>query len=181
MQLTLNTILKATSKLLLVFVIFVSFVATCHCKSNDNEKPIKGKVMSNDIIAVKLDIQISERQILATLNFTNNADKPVFLDKINVCVDGHIRNDVFIIDSGDRSIEYSGVLIKRMKPGINDVVELQPGKILTTKVDLNESYEFLGETHNYKILYNAFHPFKDLKNTDYVELKSNEVKFTYKK
>ena len=109
-------------------------------------------------VEVRLSVVVSGQQATATLRFINKTQQDIYLDKINACLDGTIENDVFEISTGDKSIEYIGILAKRkVKP--QDFYRLKPGEEIESKVSIDKVYQFPAGTHEYKIRYYAYHSY----------------------
>ncbi len=133
--------------------------------------------MTTSTVEVKLKIDINEDNVLASLSFVNKSDDVAYINKINGCLDGEIKNNVFTIETEGCPIKYTGVFTKRMRPGPDDVVALQIGEIINVKVKLNKAYAFLPGEHHYRAYYSAFHQFPD--RPGFIDLESNVVTFTY--
>ncbi|MSN25150.1 MAG: hypothetical protein GJV46_04695 [Geobacter sp.] len=133
--------------------------------------------MPTNIIDVRLSVNIVQQSVLASLDFINKSKEIIYINKINGCLNGVINNDVFSLETEDGPIEYTGVLAKRSRPGLEDVVALEPGENISTVVDLNKAYAFLPNTNIYKLYYSAFHQFPD--RPGFISLKSNVISFTY--
>ena len=135
--------------------------------------------MSSNPVAVKLVVATSSATIAATLTYTNTSSENAFIEKINGCLDGHIDNNVFELTADNRRIDYTGILVKRRAPGPDDFVKLPPGEKLITTVRLEETYEFLPGSHTYRVVYSALHSYPE--HPGFIELKSNEEKFSFTK
>ena len=134
--------------------------------------------MLTNTIAARLSINIVQKSVLSSLAFINNSKETVYINKINGCLNGLIENNVFAIESEGSPIDYTGVLAKRLRPGPEDVVALDPGGTIDTIVDLSKAYAFMPGNHAYIAYYSAFHQFPD--RPGYVSLQSNTISFTYK-
>ncbi len=130
-------------------------------------------------VETKLTIEIDKESVIATLLFTNKSDKTVCIDRINGCLDGSIKNNVFTISCDGVRIPYVGRYYKRRAPGAKDVVELLPAQSIRTTVILNKAYGFLQGTHACKVSYDAFHQFQLPGVPRLLELKSNEATFSF--
>ena len=133
--------------------------------------------MPAEPVDVNISITTTRGSVMAALVFTSNSREPVYIDRINGCLDGAIRNNVFTIESDGVPVPYTGIFAKRSRPGPEDVVTLQPGGSITTMVDLTKSYAFLPGTHTYAVYYSAFHQYPD--RPGFIELRSKSVSWTF--
>ena len=135
--------------------------------------------MNKESIDVNLTVEVSPSGLFATLVYTNNSPKKVYIEKINGCLDGVIENNVFLITNEGEKIKYVGILAKRKPPGPDDFAVIEYNDKLTTRVRLDECYNFLPGLHDYVAIYSAFHTYRD--RPGFYELKSNQKIFSFSK
>jgi peptidyl-Lys metalloendopeptidase len=134
--------------------------------------------MRREKVSVYLEIASQATTIEATLLFTNNENENIFLYRINSCISGAIENDLFIITSSDGNlVPYTGILIKRTPLILEDFIELLPGETLTSRVTLNDTYEFFPARHLYTAQYSAYNP--SFERQGLFKMVSNEVNFEF--
>lgn len=182
MPIVSNTIWRMQSRAkvrLITLLLLVCFFGCRNISSKEGEIMLENKTVNLSQIEVKLDISIAEKDVKAVLIFTNTSSTDAYVERINGCLDGNIKNNVFKITADNQKIDYIGILAKRRPPEPNDFVKLQPNEQINTQVKLNEAYEFLPGTHKYQVFYTAYHSFPD--RDDIVKLESNKVDFTYNK
>jgi hypothetical protein len=164
---------------IIIFIFALLAGSFSGCQPAASKVPLESErmtIMTPNQIDVKLEIAADENKATATLTYTNTSSTDAYLDKINGCVNGSIKNHVFRISSEGKEIEYIGILAKRKDPGPDDFVKLPPKGVLMARVNLNEAYEFFSGAHEYKAHYFALHSFPD--RPGYSKLKSNEVVFS---
>ncbi len=142
--------------------------------------------MSAPNVEVSLALSPSERQLVASLRYRNAGTTLAFIDIINGCIDGQLRNDVFVIvpvmEAGvaHAPLAYTGPRLKRRKPILPDFRRLEPGATAEASVRLDDRYAFpTGVRGTYRIAYSAVHQFPE--NDDYWELASKELTVTFPK
>ncbi len=118
-------------------------------------------LMSHQTAKKPLLIKLAPKQIgtemWATMTFTNQSGQPIYLNKIDICFDGKLLNNVFQIQKKGKPLDYTGVLVKRRTPTAADFVLLQPRKSITTKTRLDKAYAFQPGKHQYTIQYSHYH------------------------
>ena len=134
--------------------------------------------MAEQQVQVNLVVQVQGRSVTATLTFRNASGQDAFIERVNACDGGRIRNDLFEITKDDQRVPYIGRLAKRAAPGPEDFIKLAPGQSLSNTVQLESVYAFPPGAGTYKIRYSAYNPFPD--RDGFFELVSNEVVFTLK-
>jgi hypothetical protein len=128
-------------------------------------------------VDVTLAVSASERELIATLRFTNKTTSAAFVDRIKGCVSGELEADVFVVLPTDapkaQPLTYLGPRGKRRKPLLQDFVRLEPGASFEAKVRLDKTYAFPAGHRDYKITYTALHQYPQ--NDDYWEVSSNDA------
>lgn len=108
-------------------------------------------------LLIKLAPKQIGTEMWTTMTFTNQSSKPIYLNKIDICLDGKLLNKVFQIQEKGKPLDYTGVLVKRRTPTADDFVILQPRKSITTKTRLDKAYAFRPGKHQYTIRYSHYH------------------------
>lgn len=146
----------------------VSAWGDCNC-SGLNREPL----------VVTLEVVANEASVTGTLVFRNVSSGPVHLNKVNACLGDRIDNNVFVVRSGDVSLEYMLPRIKRLSKGMDDYYRLNPGESVQTKLNLGDAYQFLDGEHEYSVRYMGIHGAPQA-GEKLFEVTSNEVKFKHK-
>lgn len=109
-------------------------------------------------VAVGLVLNPDGRDLQATLSFTNQSTQPVYLNKINACLDGKIGDAVFLVAADGRSVPFNGKKTPRPSvPGPRQFDSLAPGATMRAVVDLGRSYRLPSGLHTYSVAYSAAH------------------------
>jgi len=129
------------------------------------------------VIAVTLETELRNRDLIATLVFQNTSTHSIFLDSYTACLSDEPINNFFnISDRNGALLNYNGIQVKR-RFNKNDFVELKAGASIRASIALNDWYQFQQGEHTYSISYNAFnHSYKEQK---IFEMTSNEVVIKY--
>ncbi len=136
-------------------------------------------------VHVTLSLHSSEQQLVATLVYKNAGTNVAFIDLINGCIKGELKNDVFEIVAqvagapAKEPIRYKGPRLKRRQPTLPDFLRLEAGAAAEANVRLDTGYAFPAGRGTYKIVYSSVHQFPH--NDDYWELTSNELTVTFPK
>jgi hypothetical protein len=128
-------------------------------------------------IEVRLAVQVAERDILATVTFTNRSKVAQYVAKQMGCLDGELRSRVFDVRAGGRKIDYVGMMGKSAAPGPDGYVKLVPGEKVEATVHLEGAYDLPPGKHSYRIRYDAFHGRPDDESA-LAQLLSNEVRLS---
>lgn len=182
MQTALNILLRASNNKQGIVCLFLTLSLQCALPSLNASVPSgrqKSKKMSTEPVQVHLTVDVAGEKAEAHLTYTNVSNAVVSLDKLNACLNGEVNNNVFVIVSEGKPIQYALPLKKRRGAKAQDVVRLAAGKSLHTDVYLDSAYHFPAGTHTYHISYEAFHD--DPHSEALLELKSNPVTFTLTK
>lgn len=179
MQTVLNILSKASNNKRKIVCLFLVPSILCALSSLQASVPLgrqKSIKMSTEPVQVHLSVEVAGEKAKAYLTYTNVSNAVVSLDKLNACLNGEVNNNVFVIVSEGKPVQYALPLKKRRGPRTQDVVRLAAGKSLHTDVYLDLAYHFPAGTHTYHISYEAFHD--DPHSEILLELKSNPVTFT---
>jgi len=135
--------------------------------------------MNTNPVAVTLETELQNGDLIAILVFQNISTHSVFLDKYTAYLADEPINNLFkIADKNGVLLDYSGIQIKR-RFNKNDFVELKAGASVKASVALNDWYKFQQGEHTYSILYSGFnHSYEKQK---IFEMTSNEAVVKYVK
>ena len=131
-------------------------------------------------VSLQLTINTSKGIVTATLIYCNPSSEDVFIEKVNGCINGTIRNNVFRILSEVDKVPYLGLYAKRKDPGPDGFYRLAPGASYSVTVPLSDAYGFFPGWHAYRVRYVASHPRID-RPGELWELASTECRFSYAK
>ena len=121
-------------------------------------KVVMTRVTVQSPVAVALVVNPDGRDLQATLSFTNQSPQPVYLNKINACLDGKIGDAVFLVAADGRSVPFNGKKTPRPAvPGPRQFDSLAPGATVRAVVDLGRSYRLPSGLHTYSVAYSAAH------------------------
>lgn len=134
--------------------------------------------MAEQRVQVNLEVQAQGRNVTAKLTFRNAGGQDAFIERVNACDGGRIRNDLFEITRDDQRVPYIGRLAKRAAPGPEDFIKVAPGHSLSNTVQLDSVYQFPPGPGTYTVRYSALNPYPD--RDGFFELVSNEAVFTLK-
>jgi hypothetical protein len=126
---------------------------------------------------IHLSIEVKQNDFIASLVFTNNSSRDLYLDMQTICFDGELERNLFtIVDEENKRIEYDGMMIKRdVEP--DDFTILEAGETKEVNVKLNEAYK-LTNGQKYQIQYVAFNP-PYLDEQSLMKFQSNVVSVDY--
>jgi hypothetical protein len=129
------------------------------------------------LLDINLSVSINESKIVAHLSFTNNTNKKIFLDKLTICYDDEIQNNLFkVIDSNNNRVGYKGVMVKR-DVSSEDFIAVDPGEIIENNISLDEVYK-VNKGNMYTIQYYAYNP-SYMEESELMKLESNIVEVAY--
>ncbi len=174
MRIISNFILKMLNKVIIIFCAFI--VLSCN-NAYFPDPDRRMNMNTSPAIAVTLETELRNGNLIATLVFQNISTYSVFLDKYTACLSDEPTNNFFKISDRDSALlDYSGIQVKR-RFNKNDFVELKPDVSIKTSVVLNDWYQFHQGEHTYSISYNAFnHSYEKQK---IFEMTSNKIVITY--
>lgn len=130
-------------------------------------------------ITADLNILVSNSTVKAHLVIRNGSSGVIYLEKSKVFAGGEILNSLFEITSGETSIPYIGKMAKLRRPGPEDFLDIHAGQQYEVTVDISNAYAFLPGSHQYAVVYKAFHSYPD--RDGYWTLESNSATFTLRK
>ncbi len=161
-----------------VIVVLCAFIVLS-CNNASFPDPDRRMHMNTSPVAVTLDTELRNGDLIAVLVFQNTSTHSVFLDKYTAYLADEPVNNLFTISDRDGVLlDYSGIQIKR-RFNKNDFVELKAGASVRTTVVLNDGYQFQQGEHTYSILYNGFnHSYEKQK---IFEMTSNKTVVKYDK
>jgi hypothetical protein len=133
--------------------------------------------MLEKLLDINLSVSINESEIIAHLSFANNTNKKIFLDKLTICYDDEIQNNLFkVIDRNNNRIGYKGVMVKR-DVSAEDFIGVDPGEIIENNISLGEVYK-VNKGNTYTIQYYAYNP-SYMERSEFMKLESNIVEVAY--
>ena len=133
--------------------------------------------MTANSVSVHLSVAVRFGQVRASLDFANESQHEVFIEKYNACANGQIENNVFEIRSNEHTLDYKGPLFKRRRPVREDYVSISRGRKFSTQVDLAKAYDFPRGNHDYTATYSAVISYLD--RDGIWTLTSNAVRFSF--
>ena len=125
----------------------------------------------------QLAVEVSGQHAVVRLTITDpSPDQPFFVEKSKFPSAPPLRAKLFRIESEGKEVRYIGPMAKRPAPTREDFLRIPPGGEIHGAADITELYAFLPGTHEYTIVYRAFHadPDDDTKLTD---VRSNTAAF----
>src|SRR5687768_8398761 len=113
--------------------------------------------MSEKFVDIDLSASVYENSLIARLKFSNNTGKKLFLDKLTICFNNDIRNNLFkVLDENNNRVDYKGEMVKRsITP--EDFVAIDSGENIETKIVIDEVYK-VSKGNKYTIQYYAYNP-----------------------
>ena len=133
--------------------------------------------MPQKLVDIDLSVVVRENEVVAHLVFSNNTDERIFLDRITICYNSKIQNNLFkVLDKNNNRIDYKGVMLKReITP--EDFIAVSPGENIETNIELDKVYK-VEKGNSYAIQYYAYNPsYKD--KLGLTKLESNTVEVVY--
>jgi hypothetical protein len=133
--------------------------------------------MAEKLVDIDLSVNINNSELVAHLVFTNKTDKSVFLDRLTICYDNKIQNNLFkILDKNNERVDYKGVMVKR-DVSSEDFITVNAGESIESNISLNEVYK-VNKGNKYIIQYYAYNPaYLDI--SELTKLESNKVEIVY--
>jgi hypothetical protein len=157
------------------------FLMLSYLSSNQkcNQTMIQDK--NTNAPVVNLQLQQEGSHLKCAMAFSNHSNKILYLNKLDICTDADIVSKIFIIktDKGE-VVPYSGIMIKRTAPTMDDFIALQPKYRVSTMVHLEDAYQFKTGRHSYTIQYRFYHGSPE-NAAELNELQSNIVSFSFEK
>jgi hypothetical protein len=133
--------------------------------------------MVEKLVDIDLSVSINENEIIAHLSFSNSSNKIIFLDKLTICYDDEIQNNLFkVIDKNNNRVGYKGVMVKR-DVSAEDFIAVDPGEKVEKDISLGEVYK-VSKGNVYTIQFYAYNPSYEEKS-GLIKLESNVVEVTY--
>ncbi len=133
-------------------------------------------------MTIKLTVQQARRSgdgwsVKVEISFSNTGKTPFALDKLTICHDGTISNNVFDIRQGGKRIEYQGEMHKRAHPGPQGFVVVKPGASHRVVVEVGQAYRFPAAGGDFSIAFDSFNHF----SKDAIQLRSQPATFSLKR
>lgn len=106
------------------------------------------------------DLQAGLRSVVEVIEPSDRAEVLFFLENIstspvrilpwNTPLEGELTADIFDVSVGDVSLQYQGIMIKRVAPTDDDYITIAVGERREVVIDLAESYDMTA-TGTYRI------------------------------
>lgn len=125
----------------------------------------------------QLVVEVTGQHAVARLTIGDpSADQPLHIEKSKFPSAPPLRNKLFRIECDGKEIAYIGTMAKRRAPTREDFLLIPPGGEIHGSADITDLYAFLPGTHDYNIVYRAFHADPD-DQTKLIEVTSNKASF----
>lgn len=175
----LNNNLLIASTIILASLIGCTHLEAISMETNtENSAQYQGKNRT-DLVTTLINVDVKENKIIVKLSFKNNSKtEHVYLAKYRGASNDEMLTNFLDISSENKRIEYIGDLAK-IKPSLDNFVDLRPLETLSFSREIDTSYEFLQGTHEYQIQYKAFQDYPKMPPAKL--LVSNIAKFQYTK
>jgi len=126
---------------------------------------------------VQLIVEVTGQHAVARLTIADpSPGQPFYVEKSKFPSAPPLRSKLFRIECEGKEIRYIGVMAKRPAPTREDFLRIAPGGEIHGAADITELYAFLPGTHDYTIVYRAFHADPD-DDTKLTEVRSNQAPF----
>jgi hypothetical protein len=106
---------------------------------------------------IQIKTILKAKELWVNLTFSNQSKQPIYLNKLDIGMSPRLMNKLFLVKEGGQEIAYTGVMVKRRTPTLEDFVLLEPGKSVKTSIRLDQSYAFKPGQHRYVIQYSHYH------------------------
>lgn len=128
-------------------------------------------------VDIELSATVNDNSLIAKLVFSNNTDKKLFLDKLTICFNNKVTNNLFkVLDINNNRVNYTGIMLKRFITP-EDFIPIEPGEIIKSNIALDEVYT-IRKGNKYTIQYYAYNPsYEEI--SELVKLVSNTVEIIY--
>jgi hypothetical protein len=111
----------------------------------------KGETMN---VHASLSVDARHDKVLVTFKIENRGERRVGLPR-EIASDTELARRLFDLREhpGDAEVPYTGRMVKRGPPSLDDYVELAPHSAHTHTIDITHAYAFKPGTHTYVIRY----------------------------
>lgn len=105
-------------------------------------------------VHASLSVDARHDKVLVTFKVENRGERRVGLPR-EIAFDPELARRVFDLREhpGEAEVPYTGRMVKRAPPGLDDYVELAPHSAHTHTIDITRAYAFKPGTHTYVIRY----------------------------
>jgi hypothetical protein len=105
-------------------------------------------------VHASLSVDARHDKVLVTFRVENRGERRVGLPR-EIALDPELAHRVFDLREhpGEAEVPYTGRMVKRAPPGLEDYVELAPHSAHTHTIDITRAYAFKPGTHTYVIRY----------------------------
>jgi hypothetical protein len=107
-------------------------------------------------VHASLSVDARHDKVLVTFKIENRGERRVGLPR-EIAADNELSRRLFDLREhpGEAEVPYTGRMVKRGPPGLDDYVELAPHSAHTHTIDITRSYAFKPGTHTYVIRYDG--------------------------
>jgi hypothetical protein len=111
----------------------------------------KGEAMN---VHASLSVDARHDKVLVTFKVENRGERRVGLPR-EIALEPELTRRLFDLREhpGDAEVPYTGRMVKRAPPGLDDYLELAPHSAHTHTIDISRFYAFKPGTHTYVIRY----------------------------
>jgi hypothetical protein len=112
---------------------------------------VEGETMN---VHASLSVDAGHDKVLVTFRVENRGERRVGLPR-EIAFDPELARRLFDLREhpGDAEVPYTGRMVKRAPPGLDDYIELAPHSAHTHTIDITHAYAFRPGTHTYVIRY----------------------------
>lgn len=128
---------------------------------------------------VKLEVEIVENKLKATLLFKNDMPQRIYLDGMTLCWKNKVQRDVFKIkDIENTDVDYIGAMLQRVLVP-ESFLPIDSGEQFEANAILNEVYD-IKKGQRYFVQYYAYNPSSfDPDDDTLIRMESNIVEVAY--
>lgn len=133
--------------------------------------------MTEKFVDIELSASVNNNTLIAELVFSNKTGKKLFLDKLTICHNNKVKNNLFkVLDKNNNRVDYTGMMLKRFITP-DDFLAIEPGEEIKSSIALDEVYKVI-KGNKYTIQYYAYNPsYEDVSGLE--KLESNKVEISY--
>lgn len=141
----------------------------------------KAKTRSNmPLMACILSCHRQDDHVWADMTFTNSTEATVTVFEGGLLKGEELdKGASFRVKRGDISVPYTGILIKRLPPRVDEFYSMKPHEIIKAKVDLSKYFDFT-LPGKYTIRYSCITETLPRSSNNLIKIESNEVSIVLK-
>jgi hypothetical protein len=160
---------RSQMKMVKICCFLFLMMATVILRGNSENTETRSNMLP---IICKLRCYRQDQHVWADITFTNSTETTISVFEEGFLKVKELEGAGFWVKRGSIRVPYTGILVKRPPPRIEEFYSMKPHEVIKTKVEISKYFDFT-KAGEYTIGYSCITEMLPLNNTNLIKIESN--------